>query len=126
MEPSPVSRKEEATAKGVLLGSGARTASAAAPVGPFTVGPSRAVFFLDVSAAAGTSPTLDVQLKVKDPASGVLRTLASFAQKTAISNEMLWVGGGADTKMVPDEVYVDYQLGGTGPSFTFSVSYVGG
>lgn len=112
--------------KGILLGSAARTASAAAPVGPFTVGPSRAVFFLDVTVASGTTPTLNVQIKVRDPASGTFRTVASFTQQTAANNEMKWLGGGADTLFVPDELYIDYQIAGTTPSFTFTVSYIGG
>lgn len=79
--------------------------------------------FLDITATAGTTPTLNVTVKAKDPASGKYFVIGTFAQKTAIANEAIFIGSGADTKFPTKIVRVEYVVGGTTPSFTFSVGY---
>lgn len=89
-----------------------------------------ATFFLNVSAASGTSPTLDVDIEGKDPVSAGYFKLVSFAQKTAISTGRVVIGLGsvddANTDAVasvplPHIIRAKYTIGGTSPSFTFSV-----
>lgn len=46
---------------------------------------SRAMFFLDVTAVSGTSPTLDVVVQVQDPISLKWQTVVTFAQQTAVT-----------------------------------------
>jgi hypothetical protein len=67
---------------------------------------------LDVSAASGTSPTLDVV--IEDSADGsVWNTLATFTQKTTIATEVLRI-----TNAFHNRVRAKYTLGGTSPNFT--------
>lgn len=69
---------------------------------------------LAVTAASGTTPTLDVALETsKDGVSW--RSLGSFAQKTAVSSERKSFSG-CDRLVRTNAV-----IGGTTPSFTFSV-----
>lgn len=77
-------------------------------------------FFLDVSAASGT-PTLDVTVKGKDPASGGYFTLGSFTQATAVTSEAIVIGGPADTEILCRTMRVEWVVGGTTPSFDFTV-----
>lgn len=70
---------------------------------------------LDVTAASGTSPTLDVV--VEDTLDGTnWNTVGTFAQKTVAAREVINV-----TAPFADRLRVRWTLGGTGPSFTFSV-----
>ncbi len=76
--------------------------------------------FLNVTAASGTSPTLDVKIQVKDP-DGEIYDLANgaFAQKT---------GAGKEAKGIEkfgEDVRVSWAMGGTSPSFTFGVTAIG-
>lgn len=70
---------------------------------------------LDVTAFAGTSPTLDVV--IEDTLDGVnWNPLITFAQKVGAGREVLnYTGPFADT------LRARWDLGGTAPSFTFSV-----
>lgn len=70
---------------------------------------------LNVSAASGTTPTLDVV--IEDSADGATwTTLATFAQKT---------GTGAETVRITNPCHPNirarWTIGGTTPSFTFDV-----
>lgn len=80
----------------------------------------KAVMFLDCSAASGTSPTLDVKLQGKDPISGNwFDTGDSFAQLTTTGSERVEIAA------LPDaDIRCVYTIGGTSPSFTFSVVLV--
>lgn len=70
---------------------------------------------LDVTAATGTTPTLDAA--VETSFDGVTwRSLGAFTQKTATGTERKSFAG-ADRF-----VRVTWTIGGTTPSFTFSVS----
>jgi hypothetical protein len=70
---------------------------------------------VDVTAASGTSPTLDVV--VEDTLDGTnWNTIGTFAQKTAVGREVINITGAFS-----DTVRVRWTVGGTTPSFTFSV-----
>jgi hypothetical protein len=70
---------------------------------------------LDVTAASGTSPTLDVV--IEDTLDGTnWNAIATFAQKIAVGREVLNV-----TTLFADRLRVRWTIGGTTPSFTFSV-----
>ncbi|MDQ3760981.1 MAG: hypothetical protein M3460_04580 [Actinomycetota bacterium] len=72
---------------------------------------------LDVTAASGTSPTLDVV--IQDTLDGTnWNTVGTFAQKTATGREVINV-----TTAFADRLRVLYTIGGTTPSFTFSVRW---
>lgn len=71
---------------------------------------------LDVSAASGTTPTLDVVLE--DTLDGTnWNTIGTFAQKTAAGREVINI-----TTPFSDRLRVKWTVGGTTPSFTFSVT----
>jgi hypothetical protein len=75
--------------------------------------------FINVTAASGTSPTLDVKFQVQDPVSLAWFDVASgaFTQKTAVSSEMKLITAGIGTT-----VRCVATIGGTTPSFSFTVS----
>lgn len=112
------------TLKGVqeitVLASSARTSSgntAEIDIGNYK----EAVIFLDVTAFSGTSPTLDVKFQTQDPVS--LKwfdvTELTFAQATGVVGEMKSKSG-----MLGSKLRCVYTLGGTSPSFTFSVGLI--
>lgn len=70
---------------------------------------------LDVTAASGTAPTLDVKLQTSHDGSTGWRDVAAFAQKTAVGTERKAFSG------LDKFVRWSWTIGGTGPSFTFSV-----
>lgn len=84
------------------------------------IGPARNFsFYLDVTAASGTSPTLDVDIQEYDEASDKWFTAASFTQATAVTNERITsVINGARVRAL-------MTIGGTSPSFTFTLSGAG-
>lgn len=70
---------------------------------------------LAVTAAAGTSPTLNVV--IEDSLDGTnWYAIGTFAQRTAAGTEVLNI-----TTPFADTVRVRWTIGGTTPSFTFSV-----
>lgn len=70
---------------------------------------------LNVSAASGTTPTLDVL--VEGTVDGTnWYTLNTFTQKTGATNDVALV-----QNIVGDQLRVRWTIGGTTPSFTFSV-----
>jgi hypothetical protein len=98
-----------------LLASAARTATAsAAGVAGFAAA-NNLVLQLEVTAASGTLPTLD--LVVQDTVDGTnYSTIATFAQKLTTGREVIRVA-----TPFTDTLRVSYEIGGTTPSFTFSV-----
>lgn len=109
-------------AEGTIFSSAARTTSGNST--DITLdGYSKLAVFLDVTAASGTTPTLAVTVKAKDPASGKYFVIGSFASKTGVSNEAIFIGGGSDVEFATKTFRVEYVVGGTTPSFTFSVGY---
>ena len=81
-------------------------------------------FCLDVTAVAGTTPTLDVAIQEKDPVSGHYFNLVSFPQVTTVASHRTQYGSGAGELLGKTIRYVA-TIGGTTPSFTFSLSMVG-
>jgi len=79
----------------------------------------QAVFYLDVTAVSGTSPTLDVTIEEKDPVSGKYFTIGTFAQKTATGSERIVIN-----PLYGTILRAKWVIGGTSPSFTFSLSAV--
>lgn len=73
--------------------------------------------YLDVTAASGTTPTLDVKIEDSPDGGTTWFTVASFAQKTGITRDVLNVV----SKAFGDRLRVTWTIGGTTPSFTFSV-----
>jgi hypothetical protein len=75
-------------------------------------------FFLDVTAVAGTAPTLDLYIDIQDPCSGKWVNQDKFPQVTAVGTYALAV------YVRSNRYAVRWVLGGTTPSFTFSVGVV--
>lgn len=74
---------------------------------------------LNVIAASGTTPTLDVV--VEDTLDGTnWNTIATFTQKTAAGVQAVDVTG-----LFTDQLRVRWTVGGTSPSFTFDVKFYG-
>lgn len=91
------------------------------------------VCLLDITAASGTSPTLDIKLQYKDTVPATDKYIdipsATFAQKTAAGTDSLTIYPGiAETanRSVSDVLPRDWRavatIGGTSPSFTFSLA----
>jgi len=122
-------KQADANHEVIVLGSAARTVTLNSPdqENPACRG---VRLYLDVTAASGTTPTLDVKVQTKDPASGTYADLpgAVFTQKTAVSFDDLTIYPGiAETanETVSDALSATWRLvatiGGGTPSFTFSV-----
>jgi len=78
------------------------------------------VAYLHVTAASGTSPTLDV--KVKDSAdNATYADLITFTQATGVTAERKTVSGTVDQYLK-----IRYTIGGTDPSFTIAVGFARG
>jgi hypothetical protein len=75
------------------------------------------IFYLDVTAASGVNPTLDIVFKVYDEFTDKWYELASFSRKVGISSDVGFIEYGLD-----DKVAVFYTIGGSNPSFTFAVT----
>lgn len=71
---------------------------------------------LDVTAAAGTSPTLDVV--IEDSLDGTnWNVIGTFAQKVAAGREVITITG-----VFARRLRARWTIGGTTPSFTFAIS----
>lgn len=98
-----------------LVPSAARTASGDSGVLTGWGVPSAARFQLNVTAASGTSPTLDVV--VEDTLDGsTWNAIGTFTQKVTVGREVLTL-----TTPFTDRLRVRWSITGTAPSFTFSV-----
>lgn len=81
---------------------------------------------LNVSAASGTTPTLDVV--VEDTLDGTSwNTIGTFAQKVAAGREVINMHAGKAESATFQPLFADrwrvrWTIGGTTPSFTFSVA----
>lgn len=90
------------------------------------------VFYLDVTATSGTTQTLDVDIEEQDLVSGKWFVVASFTQATTtVTNERILSPSPANNGApypggLPGRRYrVAYAVGGTTPSFDFTVSFAG-
>lgn len=88
-------------------------------------------FYLDVTAASGTAPTLDVDVEEQDLVSGKWFSVLSFAQASAVTQERLISPSPANNGApapggLPGRRYrVSWVVGGTTPSFDFRVGFAG-
>lgn len=106
--------KRGATEDEVLVASAARTTSSQTATlnGYDDVKSLRAQ--VDVTAASGTTPTLDVV--IEDTLDGsTWNTVGTFTQQTAVSRQVI------DVATLGRRLRVRWTIGGTTPSFTFSV-----
>ena len=98
-----------------LLESAARTTTGASAAISGFAAAKLLVLQLEVTAASGTLPTLDVI--VEDTVDGTnYNTIATFAQKIAAAREVIRL-----TTAFTNTLRVSYTIGGTTPSFTFNV-----
>jgi len=100
----------------VLLGSGARTASGNTgdiDVGRFLYGE----ICIDITAVSGTNPTLDVYIEGKNQYTGKYKVLFSHTGLNSV--QTIW---DTITLLAFRYLRVRWVVGGTSPSFTFSVS----
>ena len=104
-----------------VLASTVATATGAGTALSGYAGADSLTFQLDVTAASGTTPTLDVL--VQDSTDGVnFFTLATFAQAVTIAHTVQRVN--MSTNKPLDKLRVSYTIGGGTPSFTFSVTAI--
>src|SRR5574341_459612 len=89
-------------------------------------------FFLNITAASGTTPTLDVKIQAKCEKTGIDHDIpgAAFTQKTAATTEMLVVSPRGTVSAnrphshpLPATFRAVATIAGTTPSFTFSLTY---
>lgn len=85
-------------------------------------------FCIDITAASGTTPTLVVTIQGQDPTSGKYYTLLASAVLNAAGTTILRVGPGlpvtanvSANDIIPKVFRVLFTIGGTTPSFTFTV-----
>lgn len=98
-----------------LVTSGARTTSGDSGALDHYGGVGKLAVQLNVTAAAGVSPTLDVV--IEDTVDGTnWNPVATFVQRTAAAREVLRI-----TSPFTDTLRVRWTIGGSTPSFTFSV-----
>lgn len=71
---------------------------------------------LDVTAATGTTPTLNVIVEHSSDSGATWATLATFAQKTAAGIEVIRISAAHG-----DQIRASWTVGGTTPSFNFTV-----
>jgi hypothetical protein len=76
------------------------------------------VLFCDVTAVGGTSPTLDLYVDIRDPASGKWVNQDKFATISDVGTYALALA------IRSNQYALRWVLGGTSPSFTFSVGVV--
>lgn len=101
------------------LPSAARTANGDTTATPLNTDyASVLTFFLDVTAVSGTTPTLDVYIDIQDPLSGKWVNQDKFPQVTTTGTWALAV------YCRSNRYAIRWVLGGTTPSFTFSVGVV--
>jgi hypothetical protein len=114
----------------IALPPAVRTASGFGGVMPAPTMEKGLTLFLNVTAASGTTPTLDCKVQQWDAVSGLFFDLpsASFAQITGVGSAALSIFGGAASvanvalnSLVRCPYRIAFTIGGTSPSFTFSV-----
>lgn len=95
------------------------TASGSAVSRGIASGASRALFFLDVSAASGTSPSLTVKIQGQDPGSLKWQDICSFPAQAAVTPATPLAPIEVDP-LYYQQIRATWTVSGTSPSFTFS------
>lgn len=88
--------------------------------------------FLDITAASGTTPTLDIKVQYLDPLTGNAFDLlaGAFVQKTTTGSDhlVIYPGIAVDANRVnqvlPGDIRINSVIGGTTPSFTYSLTAI--
>lgn len=104
------------TSRHTILASAARTTTGASGSIDFSTA-DEVLVMLNVTAASGTTPTLDVSIVTVDD-DGTEYTIATFTQKTAVAKEAKGVS------VFGSKLKINYTIGGTTPSFTFAVTAI--
>lgn len=76
-----------------------------------------ALFFLDITVVSGNSPTLIVKIDTYDAKKNDWHLLGTFSTRSTTATDM-----GAIASNLGEKVAISYTIGGTSPSFTFSVT----
>ncbi len=125
-----------ATNRTLFSGTAAATASGDSIPGADSF--TSADFFFKVTAASGTSPTLDVYIQKLLPDNSTWQDIVHFAQATSTTNALCsfvsnassapaasqtasLTAGTQKATLLGKQIRVSYVIGGTNPSFTFSV-----
>jgi hypothetical protein len=74
---------------------------------------------LRVTAASGTTPTLDVVIEDTLDGGATWNTVGTFAQMTAAGRQVINV-----TNAFADNIRISWAVGGGTPSFTFAIDWV--
>jgi hypothetical protein len=112
-----------------VAASAARTANGSS--GVLNAGPSKGGHFvIDVTAVSGTTPTLVATIQGVDHVSGKAYTLLASASINAIGTTVLKIHPGlvaaanlVANDILPPQFQVTWTIGGTTPSFTFTIGY---
>lgn len=114
--PAPGTLAVEARKYRVAFPSAARTATATSAI--FDIGDvDNLQAYLKVTAASGTSPTLDVLVEDSPDGGTTWFTAITFTQATTTSSQVVAI---AATRKISKTVRVTATIGGTTPSFTFA------
>lgn len=120
----PIAGNTDAT----LVPSGTRTAATGQGDAVVNANGSGGVFYINVSTVSGTAPTLGVTIQGQDPVSGQWVNIGSTANITAAGLTVLSIhpsltaaANVAIATMLPRTLRAIWAIGGTTPSFTFSV-----
>lgn len=100
--------------------SSAKTASGNSAAGLTNASGRNAHFIVNVSASGGTSPTLVVRVQIQDPVSSAWVDLPGAATGTITGNGATLLS----VNNLPRTYRLAWVIGGTTPSFTFSVGYL--
>ena len=98
-----------------LVPSAARTASADSGLLLGLANANTLRMQLNITAASGTTPTLDVVVEDTLDGGATFNTIATFTQATVASRQVVNFSG-----LFSDTIRVRWTVGGTTPSFTFS------
>lgn len=102
------------------LTSASRTASGTQDLSDWPGMFDEVVGYLNVTAASGTSPTLDINYQVSPDDGTTWFTHTSFTQATGTTTERV-----VFTRPAGVRARISYTLGGTSPDFTFSLHLEG-
>lgn len=130
----------------ILTAPGTFTSTEVFPPSALVIDATHASFILQVTAASGTSPTLNVRLQTSPDGGTTWIDFVSFFQVIGLStqwmpwsiinirnnvantistgNNVLAAGAAIDAPIVPNLVRISIVIGGTTPSFTFSVTAI--
>ena len=84
------------------------------------------LLFVFVSAASGTTPTLNIDVQVKNITEAEYKTIYSFTEITAAGHFIRSIGAGlATAESFGTKIRCVCTIGGTTPSFTFGIEAIG-